>query len=79
MADLSLVEENAGMTNREALDACEEFGRDIMLLDNPQGKMLNILMEMKVRATDGTLSPDYYRAYTVAMEGFRQLFAPKEG
>ena len=75
----TIIQQMAELTNGEALTMCEEYGKEVLLFDRPQGRMLEILMEMKRSAADGTLAPDYYRAYTVAMEGFRQLFAPKEG
>lgn len=65
------------ISNREALDRCEDYGREVMGLENPQGKMLEILKEMQQKATDGDLVPEYYEGYRVAMAGFRRLFAPK--
>ena len=69
--------EETPLTNGEALKMCEDFGREVLSMTNPGGHMLDILMSMKSRAEVGLLQPDYYRAYTVAMEGFRQLFAPR--
>lgn len=66
------------LSNREALDRCEDYGREVMGLENPQGKMLNILQEMQRKAHDGDLVPEYYEAYRVAMAGFRKMFAPSE-
>lgn len=61
------------MTDKEALDACKDYGREVMGLENPEGKMLEILMDMQRKATQGDLIPEYYAPYRVAMAGFRRL------
>jgi hypothetical protein len=66
------------ITDREALDRCEAYGREVMGLENPQGKMLEILMEMQRKATAGDLVPEYYEGYRVAMAGFRRLLGPRD-
>ncbi len=65
------------MDNAEAIAKCEQYGREIMGLDNVQGKMLEILTAMtNARNSRLDLPDEYIVPYNVAMAGFRRLFAP---
>lgn len=62
------------MDTQEAIDLCKQYGKEVLLLNNPDGELLTILTMMKGARARGELQDPYKAAFETAFTGFHKLF-----